>query len=650
MLSQPVPLAGRVAPNRVLFGPHETNLGRDRGLSERHLAYYARRAAGGAGVIVTEIASVHDSDWPYERAPRAADCTGGWAAVVAACRPHGALVLAGLGHAGSQGSTDYHQATLWGPSPVADVTSREVPQELEQPEIDELVAGFRAAAALAVAADLDGVEINAGQHSILRQFLSGLTNHRVDGYGTDRARLLREVLAAVRAELGESRVLGLRLCCDELAPWAGITPDRGAAVAAEVSGWLDYLVPVRGSGLTAWATRPDLHVEPGFNRGLCALVRRAVPVPVVLQGSVVDPGFAQAALDDRVADLVEMTRAQITDPDLVALLRAGVPERIRPCTLSNQRSAVRDPRNFLVSDEAEPSAGYETADHPRRAGGGRPGPGECRDVLVVGGGPAGLEAARELALRGHRVRLAERSAVLGGALRLAAAGPGRAEFGNVVRDLLVECEGAEVRLRTGVWVDPALVDRERPDVVVLATGARPALPGWAAPGRGARRRVWDVREVLAGRVEPAGSVLVYDELGFQQAPAVAELLAARGCRVEIMTPALVVAQDLGTTLDMELFHRRAQAAGIVLTPERVVTGAITDPDGVSVTVLQHLTGIEARARYDWVVSVLPPQPEDALWRALAGRDDLAVHRIGDCLAPRRVPAAILDGHRIGVAL
>jgi 2,4-dienoyl-CoA reductase (NADPH2) len=332
-------LAGRVAPSRVLFEPIETNLGHRREISDRHVAFYARRAAGGAGVIVTEVASVHPSDHAYERAPLAADAAGGWAAVVDACRPHGALVLAGLGHAGSQGSSAYHQATLWAPSRVPDPGEREVPVPMEQPELDALVAGFAAAAEAAVHAGSDGVEVQAGQHALLRQFLSPLTNLRDDAYGRDRARLLREVLVAVRAALGADRVLGLRLCCDELAPWAGITPEDGVAVAAAVD--VDYLVPVRGCGFSVAATRPDMHTPPGFNRTLCAEVRRAIgrEAAVVLQGSVVDIGMAQAALVDGVADLVEMTRAQLADPDVVAHVRAGTPERIRPCC-PRRRSAA----------------------------------------------------------------------------------------------------------------------------------------------------------------------------------------------------------------------------------------------------------------------------------------------------------------------
>jgi 2,4-dienoyl-CoA reductase-like NADH-dependent reductase (Old Yellow Enzyme family) len=307
----------------VLFGPHVTNLGAERSISHRHVAYYRERAAGGAGVIVCETASVHVSDWPYERAPLASDCGAGWRAVADACRPFGSLVLASLGHAGAQGSSAYSQRELWGASAIPDVVTREVPYALEQPEIDALVDGFAAAAALAVASGLDGVEIEAGQHSLLRQFRSGLTNLRADAHGRDRSLLLRSVVAAVRAALGDG-VLGLRLCCDELAPWAGITPADAVDFA------VDYVVPVRGSGLSVGATRPDHHTPPGFNRALSAQVRTAVDVPVVLQGSVVDPVMAQAALDAGEVDLVEMTRALIADPFLVAHGAPPVGEQAGP--------------------------------------------------------------------------------------------------------------------------------------------------------------------------------------------------------------------------------------------------------------------------------------------------------------------------------
>jgi 2,4-dienoyl-CoA reductase-like NADH-dependent reductase (Old Yellow Enzyme family) len=668
-----VQLRGRTAASRVLFGPHETNLAFRREISDRHVAYYARRAAGGAGVIVTEVASVHDSDWPYERAPRAADAVDGWAAVVAACRPHGALVLAGLGHAGAQGSSGYGRQALWGASPVADPVSREVPVALEQPEIDALVAGFGASAALAAEADLDGVEVNAGQHSILRQFLSGLTNHRADGYGGDRARLLREVLAAVRAGLGGDRVLGLRLCADELAPWAGITPEDAVATATALP--VDYLVPVRGSGLSVWATRPDLHEEPGFNRELCARVRAAVEVPVILQGSVVDPAFAQAALDEGVADLVEMTRAQIADPDLVAHVRAGTPDRIRPSTLSNQRTSARDPRNPLISDDAEPGAGHETQEPPlderhigtalsdesavRTVGeagrGGHRGRSASderhvrtalwdegavrtgRGVLVVGGGPAGLEAARVLASLGVPVRLLERAPVLGGALRFAAAVHGRARMGVLIPWYERELARLGVRVETGVEVGAADLDGSR---VLLATGSRPGPRGYPCDVPVLDAAAFEAA-VLEAAALPAGPVVVHDPLGDWTGVGIAEQVAATGRPVALVTPDQVVGHQLAATGDLVPANARLARAGVARERRarlrRVERGRALLED--------VWTGAAREIDCALVLDCGHRLPDDALW---AARPHLP--RAGDCVAPRTVHEAVREGRAAALAL
>ena len=250
-------LGPRTAPNRVLFGPHVTNLGDDdRRLTARHVAYYGRRARGGCGTIVVEGASVHPSDWPYERAPLAERCGDGWAVVAMACQEHGSLVVASLDHAGGQGSSAYSQAPLWAPSRVPEVATREVPKWMEPEDIEAVVAGFAGAAKLAVDAGCDGVEINAGQHSLVRQFLSGLTNQRTDEWGSDRARFACDVLAAVRAAVGPTRVVGLRLSCDELAPWAGITPEQAPGLAASLVDGVDYLVVVRGSIFSVEQTGP----------------------------------------------------------------------------------------------------------------------------------------------------------------------------------------------------------------------------------------------------------------------------------------------------------------------------------------------------------------------------------------------------------
>jgi mycofactocin system FadH/OYE family oxidoreductase 1 len=640
-LTDPVELAGRTAPSRVLFGPHETNLGSGRGLSDRHVAYYARRAVGGAGVLVTETASVHPSDWPYERAPLAADCQPGWEEVAAACRPHGTLVLAGLGHAGGQGSSAYSQAALWAPSRVPDAATRELPAEMEQPEIDALVAGFADAAGRAARAGLDGVELDAGACSLLRQFHSGLSNQRADGYGSDRLRLTREVLAATREALGAGRILALRLSCDELAPWAGVTPDQAAEQVAALAETLDLLVVVRGGPYSTAAYRPDAHTPPGFNRELCRRMREAAAgrVPVALQGSVVDLAAAQAALDGGVADLVEMTRAQIAEPRLLALLREGTPQRARPCVLCNQACRVRDSRNPIVSCVGEPRSGHETEDPPVEGGDAA-----AREVLVVGGGPAGLECARVLAARGHRVRLAERSDRLGGALRTAAVGPGRQRLALLTDWLEAECRRLGVRVDLGTEIGTTELDAAvgAGQEVVLATGSRPA-PGPPA-GPGDPTSVVDALELLAGGTEglPAGAeVVVHDPVGGPVGVGVAEWVAQHGHRVALVTPDPVAGSQLSRTGDLADANVRLQRAGV----RRELRALLREVGGGRALLEDVWTGERREIACGLLVDCGHRLPEESVYLARPGTP-----RVGDCVAPRTLHEAVLEGRRLALDL
>lgn len=650
LLLEPLRMGPREARNRVVLGPHETNLGDGRALSARHVAYYRRRAAGGVGTVVVEEAAVHESDWPYERSPLAARCADGWAAVADACHAEGALVLAAIGHSGGQGSSAFSQAPLWAPSRVPEVDSREVPKWMEAADIAAVVDGFAAAAATARDAGLDGVEVNAGQSSLLRQFLSGLTNHRDDQWGWDKALLTRRVLRAVRAATGPDLVVGLRLSCDELAPWAGITPEAAVVLAAELVADVDLLTVVRGSIYSASATRPDGHVPPGFNLDLVAAVRAGLPagagVAVVAQGSIVDAAMAEAALADGRCDGVEMTRALLADAALVAKLVAGTPERVRPCILCNQTCQVRDARNPIVTCVADPRTGHELDDPPVDDDDLPRGDGRL-DVLVVGGGVAGLECARVAALGGHRVTVAERSALLGGALRTAARGAGRERLARLADWLEAECRRLDVKVETGrdVTAAEATAHASRPGAaVVLCTGARPGARSYEVAGDAVVLTAAQILDgaVLDGAALPDGAVAVWDPIGGPIGVSVAERLRAEGRAVHLVTPDLIAGNELSRSGDLAPANVRLQGAGVVIERRsrlrRVEAGGavVEDPfTGETCTVAAALV-IDAGHRL----------PGDELWRATGGR----LARAGDAVAPRTVHEAVLEGRRRALAL
>jgi 2,4-dienoyl-CoA reductase (NADPH2) len=270
-------------------------------------------------------------------------------------------------------------------------------------------------------------------------------------------------------------------------------------------------------------------------------------------------------------------------------------------------------------------------------------------VYVVGGGPGGLQAAVTAAERGHRVTLFERAPATGGQAAVAARVPGRGPFGELSRGLVARARRLGVRVETSHPVDARFLRSERPDAVVLATGAVPVQPAWAH----GHPRVVDVRQVADGSARPDGTVVVVDELGFHQATSVAELLAGRGCAVEVITSALMVGQDLGLTLDLELWTRKAHGQGVRQRTDVVVLDAAGQPGGLELTLLHHPTGTRQQLRCDWVACAVPPRPADELWHALRGTAHPApfeVHRVGDCLAPRRAHAAVIEGERVGAAL
>jgi 2,4-dienoyl-CoA reductase (NADPH2) len=641
-LLSPLRLGPLTLHNRVVFSAHLTNYARDGKPTEQHAAYYAARAAGGAGLIITEEHSTHVTDWPYEKLIHGFDpaVIPGYRRITDAVHAHGVPILAQLNHNGGQASSMFSRLPVWAPSPVPDPLFREVPKALEAHEIAAVVDGYALVAEHCMAGGFDGVELQCSHSSIVRGFLSPATNHRTDGYGgalENRARLLLELVAAVRSVLGPSKALGVRLCGDELIE-GGTTIEEAVAVArmVDATGQVDYINTSIGvATATLYMIEASMQVPPGYAMFIPSAIREAVSVPVVGVGRFKDPTQAERALASGQADLIGVVRGQIADPDFVRKARSGASQDIRTCLSCNQECVGRMGLNRWLGCIENPRTGREAVVLPmptRRA----------QRVLVVGGGPAGLQAAVTAAERGHHVTLLEKGDRLGGQVPVAASVPSRAEFLDITRNLAAAAQrlGVDVKLLHEVTAEELL--DESPDAVIVATGAEPQKPWWA----GDLAQVVDVRDVLEGRVAPRGRVLVIDELGFHQATSVAELLADRGCAVEVATPGMVVGQDLGITLDLETWNVKAAAKGIEQLTDVVPMAAV---EGITVTLQHHPTGTDVSRRVDWVVCAVQQRADDALWHALRGAP-FTVQRVGDCVAPRRAHAAVIEGHRAAVAL
>jgi 2,4-dienoyl-CoA reductase (NADPH2) len=640
-LWSPLQLGPVEVRNRIVFSAHLTNYARNGLPTEQHAAYYAARAAGGTGLIITEEHSTHPTDWPYEKLIHGfhREVIPGYRRITDAVHRHRVPIFAQINHNGGQASSMYSRLPVWGPSPVADPLFREVPKAITQAEIDEIVAGYALVAEHCAEGGFDGIELQCSHSSIVRGFLSPATNHRTDDYGgslENRARLLVEIVAAVRKEIGRGMALGVRICGDELIEH-GTTVDDAVRIAeiVEATGHVDYINTSIGVATASlFMIEASMHIPPGYAMFIPSAIRKAVELPVVGVGRFKDPLQAERALSEGHCDLVGVVRGQIADADFVAKARAGSTDETRLCLSCNQECVGRMGLNRWLGCIENPRTGRESEGVGTVKLTTKP-----KSVMVVGAGPAGLQAAIAARRNGHDVTVYEKEAVAGGQVRLAASVPNRAEFGDMIRNQLTECRRLGVEFEYGVGVWPGLVEEKRPDHVIIATGAEPARPYWVPDDAD---NVADVRQVLDGSVEPFGDVVVVDEIGFHHATSTAEVLADRGCRVEIVTPGMVVGQDLGITLDMENWWIRAGEKGIVQTTDLVPMGM----EGHSLNLLHHPTGTNVTRTPDWVVLAVHAHPVEWLYNDLKTAG-VSVERVGDCVAPRRAHAAIVEGERAG---
>ncbi len=640
-LFAPLTLRGRAVKNRILSTGHDTTLPTDGTVNDALIAYHQARAKGGVGMIVTQVAGVHETARYTSHMLMATDdaCIPGYRRLAEVCHAEGCLVFSQLFHPGREimESGDGLLAVAYAPSVSPNERFHVMPRALDLGLIGAIVAGYASAAARIAQAGLDGVEFVASHGYLPAQFLNPRVNRRTDDYGgsaANRLRFLRECLEAMRRAVPDDFIIGMRISSDERDE-GGLQSEEVIASCTALQPLLDYVNVTAGTSATSGGAVhivPPMAYQTGYLAGEAALIRQALSVPVFVAGRINQPQTAEAIIASGQADMCGMTRAMICDPQMPTKAEAGRLDDIRACIGCNQACIGHFHRGLPISCIQHPETGRElrfgtTVPALRR-----------KKVMVVGGGPGGMKAAVTAAQRGHDVTLYEAESQLGGQARLAQLLPRRAEFGGIITNLAHEMALHQVRVVKGLRVDRALVEREAPDTVILATGAVPFVPDLPMDGSVQVVTAWDI---LQKKVKPGRRVVIADWRSDWIGPGIAELLVRQGSHVELV----VTSPHPGALLPLYVRDNIAgelQKLQIKVTPYARLYGV----DSGSVY-LQHTANGEAMMveEADMVVLCLGHQPVDELSAELQGLS-VELASVGDCLTARTAEEAVFEGLKV----
>jgi 2,4-dienoyl-CoA reductase-like NADH-dependent reductase (Old Yellow Enzyme family)/thioredoxin reductase len=672
-LLQPYRLKHLTLRNRIMTTSHEPAYPEDGMPKARYAAYHAERAKAGVALAMTAGSAAVSKDSPpvFNNILAYKDEVVPWIKQLTdACHDHGCAVMIQLTHLGRR--TTWNKGN-WLPS-VSSSKHREpahkaFPKLAEDWDIERIIADFADATERMKAGGMDGIELQVYGH-LLDQFWSPLTNDLDGPYGgqtlDSRMRLLLDVLAGIRKRVGDDFIVGLRYTADE-AEAGGITAEEGIEISKRLAatGMVDFLNVVRGRIHTDPAMTdliPIQGMKSAPHLDFAGDVKKATGLPTFHAARIPDVATARHAVQAGLLDMVGMTRAHMADPHIVKKIIEGREEEIRPCV-----GATYCLDRIYAAGEAlcihNPATGRElTMPHEITAAETR------KKVVVVGAGPAGLEAARVAAARGHDVTVFEAQPDPGGQVRLTALNPRRREMIGIIDWRMAQCAARDVAFHFNTWAEVDHVTALKPDVVIIATGGLPNTELFES--RKEQDLVTTAWDIIAGDVKPGQNVLIYDESGDHPALMAAEVAAQAGSTVEIMTPDRTFAPDI-MAMNLVPYMRALQDKDVTFTVTRRLLDVQRDGNRLKAVIGTDYSSLKTEKAYDQVVVNYGTLPMDDLYFELKPLSSnsgavnyealidgqpqdvirnpdgaFGLYRIGDAVSARNTHAAIYDALRL----